>query len=224
MSDTWALMPVKSLHRAKTRLAVLLQPQECAHLSRAMFMDVLAALQESQHVDRIAVLTSDEDVAALAGKLGHLVITDQPEDGLCDSLNAAARRIAALGAKTLLIVPADVPTISARDIDELLERHTSGLSICPAIRDGGTNALVCSPPDALPFQFGSDSARRHMDEAAKHNIAHARIPMHAYFRDIDTPDDLTWLASQQSAHNTLRFLRDAGIAARLGPGHPGVPA
>jgi 2-phospho-L-lactate guanylyltransferase len=224
MNDVWALLPVKALRLAKTRLASLLQPQECASLSRAMFMDVLAALEEAQHISKIAVLTNDEDVAALAARLGHVVIADPSDGALCDSLDAAARQIAALGAKTLLVIPADVPTISARDIDELLERHTTGLSICPAIRDGGTNALVCSPPNAMAFQFGPDSARRHIDEAAKHNVPHARLPMHAYFRDIDTPDDLAWLANQATAPNTLRFLREAGIVARLGPGHAGVTA
>jgi 2-phospho-L-lactate guanylyltransferase len=224
MSDAWALLPVKALQLAKTRLTSVLQPQECASLSRAMFLDVLAALEEAKHIDRIAVLTNDKDIAALATRLGHLVIADPSDSALCDSLNSAAQQIAALGAKTLLVIPADVPTISAHDIDELLERHTGGLSICPAIRDGGTNALVCSPPDALAFQFGPDSARRHIDEAARHNMPHARIPMHAYFRDIDTPDDLAWLASQPAAQNTLRFLREAGICARLGPGHAGASA
>jgi 2-phospho-L-lactate guanylyltransferase len=224
MNEVWALLPVKSPGQAKTRLSSLLQPQECASLSRAMLTDVLAALNESKHIAKIAVLTNDKDIVALADRLGYIVIEDPSDSELCDSLNAAAQRIAELGAKTLLILPADMPTISARDIDELLDRHTSGLSICPAIRDGGTNALVCSPPNALLFQFGPDSARRHIDEAARHNVPHARLAMHAYFRDIDTPDDLAWLANQPSAPHTLRFLREAGIMARLGPGLLGATA
>jgi len=218
MNEVWALLPVKSPDQAKTRLGSLLQPQECASLSRAMLTDVLTALQESEHVDKIAVLTNAKDIVALADQFGYVVIEDLSDSELCDSLNSAAQRIAELGAKTLLIVPADMPTISAHDIDELLDRHTSGLSVCPAIRDGGTNALVCSPPNVMLFQFGPDSARRHIDEAAKRNVPHARLAMHAYFRDIDTPDDLAWLANQATAPHTLRFLREAGIMARLGPG------
>ena len=44
MGDVWALIPVKRLEQAKSRLASVLQPEECAMLSRAMLMDVLAAL------------------------------------------------------------------------------------------------------------------------------------------------------------------------------------
>ena len=48
MSDIWAMIPVKALARAKTRLAAVLQPDECARLSRAMFMDVLSAITGSK--------------------------------------------------------------------------------------------------------------------------------------------------------------------------------
>ncbi len=55
MSHTWALIPVKSPEHSKTRLASVLQPQECANLSRAMFMDVLAAMQVTEEIERGAV-------------------------------------------------------------------------------------------------------------------------------------------------------------------------
>ena len=217
MNGVWALIPVKTLLRAKTRLASILQPQECASLSRAMLMDVLAALDGAQHIERIAVLTNDSDIASMAAQLGHTVIADESDGGLCDSLNKAARELAARGATTLLIMPGDIPTVRAQDIDELLERHTGGLSICPASRDGGTNALVCTPPDALPFQFGPDSARRHLETAEQHKVPATRLTLQAYLRDIDTPDDLVWLAQQDAELNTVRFLHEAGIVARLVP-------
>jgi 2-phospho-L-lactate guanylyltransferase len=224
MSTVWALIPVKLLERSKTRLASVLQPQECAKLSRAMFMDVLDAMEKARHIDRIAVLTNDVEAAKLATQLGHLVIPDPSENELCAGLNAAALQIAALGADTVLVMPGDLPTVTADDIDNLLSKHQGGVSICPAIRDGGTNALICSPPDAMPFQFGCDSARKHLEEATERGMPHARLPMHAFFRDIDTPDDLAWLARQDSSGNTVRFLHRSGIAARLGPGHMGTSA
>ena len=224
MSHTWALIPVKSPEHSKTRLASVLQPQECANLSRAMFMDVLAAMATAAHIDRIAVLTNDDEIAGIAKKLGHLVLADECEGELCDGLNTASQQLKALGAETVLIIPGDLPTITSPDIDRLLTTHSGGLSICPAIRDGGTNALVCSPPDALPFQFGKDSARKHLEQAAQRGMETTRLTMQPFFRDIDTPDDLNWLAAQQSSSNTARFLHQSGIAARLGPGHTGAPA
>jgi 2-phospho-L-lactate guanylyltransferase len=224
MNEIWALIPVKSLARAKTRLAKVLQPPECALLSQAMLLDVLTAMEQARGIDRIAVLTSDPLVAELAAKLGHRVIADVDEGELSDGLNAAVRQIAAAGARSVLVMPGDMPTVTAADIEQLLERHKGGLSICPAIRDGGTNALMCSPPDAIPFQFGTDSASKHLAAAEQRDIQNDRLRMHAFFRDIDTPDDLTWLAGQETAAHTLHFLREAGIMARLGPGHLGATA
>jgi 2-phospho-L-lactate guanylyltransferase len=224
MNDVWALIPVKSLERSKSRLNSVLNPQECAMLSRAMFMDVLDALNDAEGISNIAVLTNDEDVAGLASQLGHLVIADQSEGELCDGLNAAAKQLAELGADGVLILPGDLPTVTAADIESLLAKHEGGLSLCPAIRDGGTNALLCSPPDALPFQFGQDSARKHLELAEISGIKTNRLPMHAFFRDIDTPEDLSWLARQGVGGNTSRFLQRSGINARLKPGLSGASA
>jgi 2-phospho-L-lactate guanylyltransferase len=222
MSGIWALVPVKTPEHSKTRLASVLQPQECASLSRAMFMDVLNALGAAAGIAHIAVLTDDDEVAKLTKQLGYEVIRDQYGGKLCEGLNAAAKHIADQGADAMLVIPGDIPTISSQDIEQLLKHHLElkkgSLSLCPAIRDGGTNALVCSPPDAMPFQYGVDSARRHLDIAEQHGLHTKRLPMQAFFRDIDIPDDLVWLSHQDCDSNTMRFLRQSGIFARLSPG------
>ena len=224
VAKIWALVPVKQLAKSKTRLLSVLQPDECALLSRAMFMDVLNAVNDVENIEQIAVLTNDDEVAGLAEQLGHTVIHDNSDGELCAGLNSAVREIADQGATSVLVIPGDLPTITAADITKLLDRHHDGLSLCPAIRDGGTNAIVCSPPDAMPFQFGKDSARRHLETAEKSGLHAERLPMHAFFRDIDIPDDLIWLCGQETESNTVRFLRQSGIFARLGPGQTGATA
>jgi 2-phospho-L-lactate guanylyltransferase (CobY/MobA/RfbA family) len=136
---------------------------------------------------------------------------------LCQSLDAAAKHLAQQGVSTVLIIPADVPTVKAADIDQLIERHRGGLSISPAIRDGGTNALVCSPPDAIDFCYGKNSAHRHLQKAQDANISCTRLPAPAFFRDIDLTDDLVWLNNQSHGAHTLAYLRESGINARLQP-------
>ena len=103
--SVWALIPVKRLRHAKSRLAGVLQPEECAMLSRAMLMDVLTAMDEAECIEHVAVLTDDMAVAELAEQLGHRVITDKSAGALCAGLNAAAGEIAAAGADTLLVMP-----------------------------------------------------------------------------------------------------------------------
>lgn len=221
MQRTCALVPVKAPALAKSRLAPVLEPEECASLCMAMLSDVLAALDGASHVNEVAVVTADKNVAALAKKNGYRVMNDDAMN-LCDALDSAARELADNGVETVLIVPADVPTISSGDIDALIEKHCGGLSISPAIRDGGTNALVCSPPDAVPFCYGEDSAKKHLQRAEQAGIEAVRLPLPAFFRDVDLPDDLLWLKNQPCAHHTLDFLRESGINARLKPGTVGT--
>jgi 2-phospho-L-lactate guanylyltransferase len=226
VTETWALVPAKSPELAKTRLSAILQPDECAALSRAMLRDVLLALESCHSIDRIALLTNDTAISELVKDARHTAIADvtaeqSSPDSLCAGLNAAAKFIAAQGGTTLIIIPGDLPTLCPADLDELLSKHDSnaqpGLSLCPAIRDGGTNALVCTPPDALKFQYGTDSARVHIETATQHGLNAQRLPMQAFFRDIDMPEDLFWLSQQQEDSVTNTYLRESGIFARLDP-------
>ncbi len=225
MPGTCALIPVKSPERSKSRLTPVLERNECAHLCLAMLSDVLEALAAAKTIDAIAVLTADPGVSERVLAAGHRVIADESED-LCSGLDSAAADISAAGFDTLLVVPADMPTLVAADIDALIEKHQGGLSISPAIRDGGTNALVCSPPDAVSFCFGKDSARKHLQKAERAGIHALRVPVTAFFRDVDLPDDLLWLNNElnnrRCGHHTREFLNASGITARLRPGATGT--
>lgn len=215
MSAIWALVPAKAPGRGKTRLAPVLNADEAAQLSAHMLLDVLDALEAASAVNRIAVLTDADSVAELARDRGHTVLHDPADAEINSALNAAARELAARGATTVLIIPADLPTLQAADVDALLARHSEGLSLCPAIRDGGTNVLILSPPDAIECCFGADSAARHLDAAERAGIPAARLCLHAFFRDIDVPDDLAWLSQQDDTGHTTHFLHHSGISARL---------
>jgi len=211
---TAALVPVKSPARAKTRLLGVLEPEECARLTLAMLDDVLNALADAPSIDEVYVVTGDETIAERVKSLGHRVL-HETNVGLCAALDGAAAELANAGIDTVLVLPADLPTVTAHDIEDLLKRHDTGLSISPAIRDGGTNALVCSPPNAVPFCFGKDSAARHAQQAESSGIENHRLPVPAFFRDVDLPDDLAWLSGQANDTRTCEFLRHSGIGARL---------
>jgi 2-phospho-L-lactate guanylyltransferase len=223
MSKTWALVPVKAPNQSKSRLGPVLTPGECADLSRAMLDDVLSAITEASSIHRIAILTDDPEVSARAAQDGYLVIKDESGE-LCAALNSAATTLKTAGAETIVVIPGDLPTIRGADIDRLLAEHSGGLSLCSAYRDGGTNVLVCSPPDALPFQYGTDSARRHLETAAAANLPARLVKRAAFSKDIDTPDDLLWLSKQSAAVNSVEYLHNTGITARINQRTTGAAA
>lgn len=216
MAEVWALVPAKCPARSKSRLGSVLPAEDCAQLSHAMLQDVLAALRGASTIDHAAVLTDDDTVAHFAADAGHPVLRDAGDE-LCASLDKAAAALARRGAATVIVLPSDIPTVTSADIDGLLKRHEAGLSLCPAIRDGGTNALVCTPPDAVPFCFGANSAARHLQEAGARGVQTSRLALPAFFRDIDLPDDLVWLNAQRAGAHTQAYLQQSGLSARLGP-------
>jgi 2-phospho-L-lactate guanylyltransferase len=65
--------------------------------------------------------------------------------------------------------------------------------IVAAARDGGTNGLLMSPPAAIGFHFGPDSALRHLEAAIRAGVTAEIVDLPTFARDIDEPEDLAML-------------------------------
>ena len=185
-----AIVPVKTLATAKGRLARILTAAERRALVQAMLGDVLAALLVARHVDRVGVISADASVLGQASALGAEPLLDQSHE-LNAALTQAARHYAAAGASATLVLPADLPLVSAAEISELVAAGSGerGALLAPS-RDGGTNALLAWPPLALPFRFGPNSLEQHRAAASEPNISLRRFCRPGLDLDIDRPDDL----------------------------------
>lgn len=214
MSNVQALVPVKSFADAKSRLEGPLTRAECARLSEEMVKDVLRALTACQGIGSIAILSDEPRLATLAEAATARLLPERPGAGFVTALAEAAGELAAGGARTLLVIPGDLPTLSATDIQAAIDGHRGGITVCPAL-DGGSNALLLTPPDAIPFLYGPDSAARHLAAAGERGLTATRLELPAFARDIDTPDDVRWLLGQRIASATVAWLRAGGIAERL---------
>jgi len=219
--QTWALVPIKEFDRAKSRLGGTLTAAQCADLAVCMAGDVIDALRGSARIDHIACLGTGPHIAEFAARQGATFMAEQPGDGLSSHLDAAARQLAERGAQVLVIVPVDVPMITSVDVDALLAMHTGGLTICPARRDGGTNALVIEPPTGIAFRFGEHSAARHVEAAVAAGLDHRVVQAAAFEHDIDTPADLAALCRTERHTQTGRYLDRSGIRSSHRP--PAAP-
>lgn len=219
----WAVVPVKSMAQAKQRLAGVLAPHERPALARAMLQDVLAALTASACLAGTLVVTNDAAAIAIARGAGADVLPDAPDAGLVPALEHAAHVLAQRGREGMLIVPADVPLITPQDIALIAERHRghanagAAVTLVYASHDGGTNALACSPPDALPLRYGPDSFRLHVQAARALALTPDVLHMPRFGRDIDGPADLRALLADPCAADTRThaWLHASGVAQRL---------
>lgn len=209
------VIPVKPLHAAKSRLAHLLSSAERRALALAMLGDVLAALRGAPCIAGVTVVSRDPAALRLADERGAATLLDCASDLNGALAQAAAFLSGARDAAALLVVPADLPLLTAADVERLAEvlDAAPAVALAPS-QDGGTNALLAAPPTALPFQFGPGSLARHLAAAHARGIAARIVRSPGLERDIDRAADLLALANMVGDTETQRLVRALGLAAR----------
>ena len=216
-----AVLPIKDVGQAKQRLAGFLGAAERRPLCEAMAEDVLETLCQVPGLSEIVVVTRDERASELAGRYGARVLAEPSNDGQSAAVERAASALSRAGAESLLQVPGDVPGTSVAEINAVLTAHAGAgdggpaVTLVPSHDRRGTNCVLCSPPDVLPFAFGHDSFGPHCRAARAQGITPRILPLPGLGLDIDTPDDLRAFVARPAAGRTLDYLRESGIAARL---------
>lgn len=214
---TYAVIPAKGFQGAKQRLAAILDPEERRQLATAMLTDTLLACGQSRLLSGFAVVTCDPTVAEVAATYQAEVIREPKAGGHSQAVAYAVAVCRQVGRSSLLTFPGDLPLITPADIDAIVTpvMPQASVVIIPNRDEMGTNAMLLSPPDCLPLQFGYDSFRRHLRLAAERQL---RVDIRRNPRlalDIDEPADLALFAAQASQSLSYRLLYDLGILPRL---------
>ncbi|MGX1308146.1 2-phospho-L-lactate guanylyltransferase [Amorphus suaedae] len=184
--SAFALVPVKRLNAAKSRLSPCLSPVQRRHLQTALLGHVLATLATTPGLDGVAVVSADPDVATICARAGVRYIAETAW-GLNQALSQGTEALAGLGAGLIAIVPADLPELTAADVAAALsEARASGATlVVPDLAGTGTNGLVFPIARQPHFAFGPDSCRRHLAE-----LGARPFPLASLARDLDRPEDL----------------------------------
>lgn len=217
----WAVVPVKSLKDVKTRLASCLSPSERVQLFRCMVEDVFEALSSVQELNGILVVSRDPDIKRLATAY-HATVLEQNIDGGHDAAIAgAAAWLVERGEDGFMQIPGDIPTVTSTELSEVLAMHGNVknanrvFTISPSHDFGGSNCIVCSPPDLIPLRFGPDSFRRHLASARSAGLEIKIIERPGIALDIDYPEDLDRLLMSPGNTRTHQFLAESGIGRRI---------
>ena len=199
-SRTWALVPIRGLETAKTRLGEDLDPEERVELVTRLLRQTLIATRDARLVEGTIVVTMDPAAAGIAKELRAVGLVERAP-GLNEAIEAARSVAIARGATAILVLPADLPSVAAESVDDLAARASraatasegdSGAAVVALVPDRhgqGTNALVVSPPDAISPAFGGRSRETH-ERAAIAAGAHYVELDGPLSLDLDTPADL----------------------------------
>lgn len=229
--DIWAVIPVKDTTTAKQRLAPAIPAELRQDLALAMLEDVLSALAEARGLAGLLLITIDPAARDLAARYSASCIEDGARDGHTGAVMAAAWRLASEGRRAMLTLPGDIPLVTAAEIERLIAAHHEGsrlpapsFTITPSHDEMGSNAILMSPPDAVPLRFGDDSFRPHLAAARAAGIEPTVVPLPGIALDIDNPVDLAhFLQLGSRTRAGLWLAQHAGILASAGFVLPSAP-
>jgi 2-phospho-L-lactate guanylyltransferase len=183
-----ALVPLKALAAAKTRLAPALTPAARRDLAARLAASVCDACVACPAIDAVVLLAGDDDAAAVAtGR--SVTVWRPPACGLSAALAEADAAYADAGAT--LVLAADLAGVRAAELTGLITAGARGPAVVLApTADGGTGALLRRPAGVIAPAYGPGSAAAHRAAAA---AAGARLvcwwsPWLGH--DVDEPADL----------------------------------
>lgn len=199
-SEVWAIIPVKETQGAKQRLAPALSAPLRQALALAMLEDVLEAIAGVKGLGGAILVTVDPRAEILAQRYGMATLAVGAHDGHTGAVNAGGRHLVAQGCGTMLTLPGDLPLVTTAEIEALIAAHgpAPSFTIAPAHDDLGSNAILMSPPQAVPLRFGEDSFFPHLAAARAQGIEPCVVRLAGIAFDIDNPQDLHHFAQLKS--------------------------
>ena len=194
------VVPVKSLDRAKSRLAPFMPDAQRRRLVTGMLRRVIRAAQKTGA--EVWVLGADDSTHSIA--LQEVAMRRREEGtNVNESLEMVFEEVWTAG-KSPLFLPGDLPFIQPEDIAGLISTAIDNPSVgavreppihaeiilSPAGSGGGTNAILISQRLDFQLQLGPGSFARHVEEARRVGVAASIFTSDGLARDLDTWKDL----------------------------------
>lgn len=181
-----ALIAVKPLGMAKSRLSAVLHRAERRELARTFLAHVLNVASCTPLIDDVFVVTPNPcDVPK-----GFPTIKD-PGRGLNMAADYAARVLRGRGVRELLVLPADLPLIEEADLRALiLAGRACGGAVAQDHHGTGTNGLWMPMPPGIDFAFGPGSCQKHVSAWRLAGVEAIVVQRPGLAYDIDEPSDL----------------------------------
>src|SRR5688572_24730669 len=205
-----AVIPMKSLHSAKSRLSNILTAQQRKNLAMYLLDATIKELKKSNFISEIIIVSNDKALKQYSC-INNLKFIKDSDEGVNQAVILADKYCIDNGINATIVIPQDLPFISAKEIDEICtisNKYHKCIIICPSKRFDGTNVLFRKPPDVIKTFYDDNSYINHLKEARKFNIPIESLDLDKLKLDIDTKEDLIELSLLQ---NWKPFLKDLNL-------------
>ena len=192
--SVWVILPVKPLQMAKSRLASVLTPEQRQRFAEGMLRRILNITRTVRHVNGTLVISRDTRVLAIARDHGARTVQESGAPALNPALMRATAMVDTWHASSVLILPADLPLVSAEDISGVIEKAGYAPQAVVLATDrnrDGTNALFVRPPGLIRYDYGTHSFERHAQQARDVGAEVFEYESETLKLDLDVPEDIT---------------------------------
>ena len=207
MDNIYAIIPVSKFKNAKTRLSPFLTEEEREKLLKVMLQDVTDTLKK--HVDKIFIISRDEDVLEYAKKLNLNTILEDENSNLNKALKQAMKQCKGKTRK-VIIVPSDVPLIGKTNLAMLIDASKSLDFIIVPSKGGGTNMIIMKRM-AIHTRFEGLSYKEHVNAAERKKLnpqVHDSLFMAL---DVNTAEDLGEIMIHGEKTHTRKYLKELKV-------------
>jgi 2-phospho-L-lactate guanylyltransferase len=193
----FAIVPVKELSASKRQRSVMLNPEERSSLTAAMLEDVLKTLKSSM-ISEIIIVGADSVAQQVADKHGASYLS-KGRAGLDRAVKKAVEWCMRKKADAVLVLPANVPLASSKDIDRIVELGSEEPSVVlsPSL-NGGMNALFLNPSNVIQASFGPNCFFQNVEAAIKKDVIIRFYSSRDIAMDVDSEEDLQRLLETEN--------------------------
>ena len=207
MDNIYAIIPVSKFKNAKTRLSPFLSEEERESLLKVMLQDVTDTLKK--HVDKIFIISRDEDVLNYAKKLNLDTILEDENSNLNKALKQAMKYCKGK-AKKIIIAPSDVPLIGKTNVQMLIDASKSLDFIIVPSKGGGTNMIIMKPM-AIHTRFEGFSYKEHVQAAERKKLNPQVHDSFFMALDVNTAEDLGEIMIHGEKTHTRKYLKELKV-------------
>ncbi|MBI5958469.1 MAG: 2-phospho-L-lactate guanylyltransferase [Chloroflexi bacterium] len=192
--SVWAIVPIKPLSKAKSRLADVLTPEQRERLATELLLRTVRLLLPLTSIQGVLVISRDTKALAMVRELGAQTVQESGPPELNKALLRATQVLRTRGSESVLVVPSDMPLLSGQDIDNVVElgRYQKSVVIAPDWHEQGTNLLLVRPPGLIPYHFGENSFTEHQRLVKEADAGLLIYRSERVSLDLDTASDLRW--------------------------------
>ena len=207
MDDIYAIIPVSKFKNAKTRLSPFLSEEEREQLLKVMLKDVTEAIKK--HVDKIFIISRDEDVLDYAESLNLNTILENENSNLNKAITQAMKYCKGK-TKKVMILPSDIPLIGKTNIQMVIDASKNLDFIIVPSKGGGTNMIIMKPM-AIHTRYEGFSYQEHVNAAERKKLNPQVHDSFFMALDVNTAEDLGEIMIHGEKTHTRKYLKELKV-------------